>query len=287
MSPAGSSASEIIQAGGWRQGSVVCQPGITAQILKRSVERDWLCGEPHCGLIVITQDCDLVQDVSVEPFVEFMGVRRIFDLDPLCINGRNPRLLHLQWSDEQKNTEWIGLSIHDRFRVRKETLANLTASATKWLALDDVRLLTRWVARRYTRPAFPDTFNLRLKTVESRLERLFKSKEGRVVSGIFIDVDDTELSGGEPYEISVRITARAETWNTGAKLRALEDFEQRLSSILDDCQGISIANDDILTLPEGNLTLADLRRFMRLDKDYRSMPERAGVERLVDRSGEL
>ena len=31
---------------------------------------------------------------------------------------------------------------------------------------DDVRLLSRWIAKRYTRPALPDAFNFRLDAVD-------------------------------------------------------------------------------------------------------------------------
>ena len=57
--------------------------------------------------------------------------------------------------------------------------------------------------------------------------------------------------------------------------------------ILDDCPGIIVADDDIQTLPEDDLNLADLRWFRRLDKDYRSLPEGAGVEQPAEGDGEL
>jgi hypothetical protein len=83
----------------------------------------------------------------------------------------------------------------------------------------------------------------------------------------------------------VRIAAKAEAWEDNELRSAVENFEERLSSILDNCNGISVS--DILTLPEDDLTLAVLRRSKRLDKDYRSLPEEEGVERPVDEGGEL
>lgn len=164
-------------------------------------------------------------------------------------------------------------------------LADLTVDKYTCLAAQDVRLLSRWFARRYTRPAFPDAFNLRLNVVDQRLERLFKSKESRVVTGIFLEVADDEYADDQPYDIAVRVTAKAEAWDDNVLRDAVENFEARLSSILDNCDGISIF--DIQTLPEDDLTLADLRRFKRLDKDYRSLPEEEGVELPVDESGRL
>ena len=108
---------------------------------------------------------------------------------------------------------------------------------------------------------------------------MFESQEGEVGTGVFLDVAAGELVDDVPYEIAVRIAAKTEAWENEETPAALSRFEERLSTILDDCPGVIVADDDIQTLPEDDLTLADLRRFRRLDKDYRSLPERAGVPR--------
>ena len=150
---------------------------------------------------------------------------------------------------------------------------------------DDAQLLRRWIAKRYTRPAFPDAFNTRLAAVENRLERLFKSEEGQVVTGVFLDVPDDEFVDERPYEIAVLVTARSDAWEDRGAVVALDRFEERLSSILDSCNGITVS--DMGALPEDDLTLAQLRRYRRLDRDYRSFPKRHGVEPPADGGGEL
>jgi hypothetical protein len=183
--------SDLIRTAGWRQGSIVGRAD-TEVVLAASVDQVPDRGVlPFC-LVVVTQDCDLVQEPDIEPFVELILCKEVADAEPLYQNGRNPRLLHIQSIGLQEPASWLEISIHNRFRVQKEDLANLTADKGTHLAAQDVRLLSRWIARRYTRPAFPDTFNRRLKTVDQRLERLFKSKDGRVVTGIFLDVADDE-----------------------------------------------------------------------------------------------
>ena len=201
--------------------------------------------------------------------------------------GRNPRLLHLPTVDEDGPGPGLHISVQDRFRVAKETLIGVAVDRELRLEPDDARLLSRWITKRYTRPTFPDAFNIRLDAVDSRLERLFKSQEGEVVTGVFLDVADDELVDEVPCEIAVRITARTDAWENEETPVALSRFEERFSTIHDDCPGVIVADDDIQTLPEDDLTLADLRRFRRLDKDYRSLPERAGVEQPADGGGEL
>ena len=114
-----------------------------------------------------------------------------------------------------------------------------------------------------------------------------RAEEGEIVTGVFLDVADDENVDDVAYGIAVRITARTDAWDDEVTLAALSRFEERFSTILDDCPGVVITDDDIQTLPEDDLTLADLRRFRRLDRDYRSLPERAGVEPPADGDGEL
>ena len=196
-----------VRAAGWRQGSIA-RPADARALLVASVDRVPELGESTVRLVAVTQDCDLVQEPGIEPFVEFVFCRETEAVEPLYRYGRNPRLLHLQTVGEDGPGPWLHISIHDRFRVSKETLTGIAVDRDVRLESDDTRLLSRWIAKRYTRPAFPDAFNLRLDAVDGRLERLFKSPEGQVITGVFLDVADDELIEEVPYEIAVRITAR-------------------------------------------------------------------------------
>ena len=57
------------------------------------------------------------------------------------------------------------------------------------------------------------------------MERLFKSPEGQVVTGVFLDIADDEFIEEVPYEIAVRITARTEAWENEGARTALSRFE--------------------------------------------------------------
>ena len=203
--------SDVVRAAGWRQGSIA-RPADNESLLAASVDRVPEPGESVVRLVAVTQDCDLVQEPDVEPFVEFIACRESEAVEPLYRYGRNPRLLHLQAVGEDGPGPWLHVSIHNRFRVGKETLIGMTVDEELRLEPDDTRLLNRWIAKRYTRPAFPDAFNARLDAVGGRLERLYKSLEGEIVTGVFLDVADDENVDDVPYEIAVRITARIEAW---------------------------------------------------------------------------
>ena len=278
--------SELLRRAGWRQGCLVGL-GDQAALLDASVDRAPESGDIPVRLIAVTQDCDLVAEPEVEPFVEFIVGSRTDPIEPLYQHGRNPRLLHLQTVGEHGPGSSLLFSIHDRFRVPKKVLSEMAVDRQVRLQQDDADLLRRWIAKRYTRSAFPDTFNARLDAVDDRLERLFKSVEGQVITGVFVDVPNEEFIDGRSYEIAVRISAKSDAWNHEGTLAALDRFEERLSSILDDCDGIIVSDDDIHTLPEHDLTLAQLRQYRRFDRDYRSVPQRDGVGQPADGGGEL
>ena len=271
------SDSESIRHSGWKQGSLVRQGDVETligaavdQIGTLDLTRD------RTGLIVVSQDCDLVRDSVAEPFVELIAIKKNRESKPQYFNGRNPRLLQIPVMKSQGGTSIQEISIHDRFRVEKKWLRDLAPDENKWLEERYRKLLCGWIAKRYDRPAFPDAFNQRLEPVERRLETLFKSKISHHVSGIYIAGADQEHTAEDSYLISVRVTYE-ERWSEDFEvLDSVENFLQRLSDILEGCQGIDLFLGDIRKTSEEDLTLGELREFRRFDRDYRSLPEEEG-----------
>ena len=272
------SASESIRASGWRQGSLVehddVEPLLDAAI-DHVLNREKLGDETR--LIVISQDCDLVRDSEIEPYVELLLCKQVSKLNRLYQNGRNPRVLQILVSDSSGAAKTYEFSVHDRFRVMKESLQPMIPDEATQIEDKYRRLLCGWVAKRYDRPAFPDAFNLRLASVEGRLGRLFKSKKSRAITGIFIAGAGEEHDSSEPYDICVLATAETEEWDDPEDRGLLEKFEEDLSDILGGCEEVGISLYDIRVMPEEDLTLKQLRHFKRLDKDYRSLPEEVRI----------
>lgn len=277
MPPGLSPVSRKIREAGWQQGSLLCRTD-HATMLSAAVDTPPFGSEEPVCLIVINQICDLVANPDIEPHVELVCGRFVDRPDPIYRHGRNPRRIHLALSCGGNTTRWIDISIHDRVRVRKEAFGEMRPDGDTILPDQDIHLLRRWIAKRYTRPAFPDAFNERLATVEKKLEALWKSPAAYPVTGIYLQVSGAEFPHEVPYELGIRITARAEAWEDKGQLAQLDQFEETFSEILEDCSGLVIANDDIQTIPESDMTVADLRIFKRLDVDYRSSPDRPGVE---------
>ena len=245
----------------------------TEALLSASVDQSDFSRCLQWRFVIVTQDCDLVAEEDKEPYVEFIGGCEIPGPDNLHRNGRNPRLLDIEMSAGQ----WLRISIHNRFRVPKSVVAQLSLDGDVRLDGKLLRLLVDWIAKRYTRAAFPDAFNERVDTADRKLEKLFKSPEGEVVSGMYLDVRGGEEREDDEYRVIIRVTAEEKYFHGEEPSGDLEKFEKNLARILDGCGGISV--EDTRCLPESDFTVADLRRFKTLDRDYRSLPEQDGVAR--------
>jgi hypothetical protein len=76
---------------------------------------------------------------------------------------------------------------------------------------NEQRLLRQWLARRYARAAFPDHFENHLQSTKSGpVKKLFKSAAAKLISTVYIDIDNEDAGGNENYYIHVILTALAE-----------------------------------------------------------------------------
>jgi len=261
-----SDAGECLRETGWVQGSIAGKDTLEA-IEQASYELG----------ILISQDCDVVQGVDVEPTVEliFGTIRK--GPRPDCQFGRNPRQLDLPLVTGERDL-YASLRIHDRAQIRKERLASCSPSLSCRLDPSSITLLASWVSKRYTRPAWPDAFNGRLRTIEDRLDRLFKSEPSKPITGIFLilDPEKDELPPDQDYRTEIWLTVRAESRMNPAESRLANDFCARLRGIFKDCAGIVLCGNEVEVRSEADVTLDDLRYMRRFDRDYRSVALRPG-----------
>ena len=270
----GSPSSDANRFSDWRQGSLAADAD-AERLLSAAVDR---LPRPVSGkqrFIAVSQDCDLLADQRREPYAEFAAGREIDADKPEYRHGRNLRVLHVAIAVDR----WIEISIHDRFRVSKSGLAQVRIDGTARVMGANLEVLTGWIAKRYTRAAFPDTFNARLKSVDKALEKLFKSGKGRNVTAIFLNCADCELPEEEDYRVAIRILAPARVWENGLAQTDVQSFERRFYDILNGCAGISV--EDARSMPEGDFSYADLRKYKRLDVDYRSFSDNDDIARPV------
>jgi len=142
----------------WRQGHVLPDDGAKALGLLSDVADTEVA-------IVVSNDCDLAQDPSVEPSVEVIIGRRIGAADGNFSYAKNARRLHLTFSG---GSQRLIAELIARFKIsiKKEQLVEYEPVKTTKLTVVEHTILQRWLASRYRRAAFPDEFDKRQRKLD-------------------------------------------------------------------------------------------------------------------------
>lgn len=270
-----------IKLQGWRQGRLIISAN--AEHIK-AVSIDYFnhTVTPDTWLVVLTQDCDLVRDIAQEPHVELLAVKKLPKKPDNAMRGQSARLLHLTINVNQV-IQWFECNINDRFRIKKASLLGLGCDMTIALEENELRLLRQWLARRYTRAAFPDHFETHLASTKGQVKSLFKSQAAKLISTVYIAIDNEEADSEEDYVIHVRLTALAEDLADEDKRESIDDFENRFIEVFNKRPHIKFAlkypsdpeSYDVQVLSEEDVTLRILRQYKRFDADYRSSDDDA------------
>lgn len=252
----------------WRQGSVLSAE--MAARLAAPYFADW--GQDDRALL-LSQDCDVVHSsYEAEPTVELIRAKVVAGEDAMARHGRNPRKLQLEISDRA----FLNLSIHDRWVTARSELETLPPESTFALGGESLQILVEWVAKRYTRPAFPDTFNDRRASATKKIEKELK-KSGKLITGVFLAIaPNGECADDESYTVALRITAAKDTLASKNIETELARSTRLIADALGACNGIEVVDHALVS--EAAFTLADLRFFRRWDWDYRSYSGEPGGE---------
>jgi len=245
---------------GWRQGDLITGQA-AARIISSCCDGTDFLQANSAVLLVLSQDCDLVAEESREPYIEFLAGTCITTVDSMKLNGRNPRFIQVQTAEQN-----ITFCIHDRFRMKKNDFCKVcTPRSGKTLNDSDRRMVLKWVAKRYTRPAFPDEFNKRLSKKRKIQEVLYKSELARKIIVVLVDVSEKELESNENYIIKILVGVVEETTEDERFL-----IERQFEEAFTVC---GIILQDIAVHGELDITVRELRTYKLWDKEYRSYPE--------------
>ena len=261
----------------WRQGDV----------LTDEVARELGLVEPKDSknrVIVISHDCDLPHEG--EEFVEVIVCEIASSPDPKFVNARNPRRLHLLFSDETDQSLCLDLRFSGRNRVEKRTFSKFRMGDPSFkLADNQKRALKQWLAARYGRPAFPNAFENRLrkligkKTVDKKIEKILET-ESRNLVGLFFDLGEgrnNELVAGDPYLLSILVVYDAIEGGSTVR-KAAEKVAEDLIDLFHSVYGTPETSDGIAlencqAVADTSITLSDLRKVDQWRLEYISLSE--------------
>jgi len=251
---------EKIQENNWKQGVVVEDP-LREEIISQSQFYDYL--KDSDSLILYTQDCDLVNSsLEKEPFVEFFCVKRIQSINHSLTFGKNPRKMHLAVGP-LINYEF---DINKRVKVSREILVDIPLEAEHpIIPKKDMDMVLGWFSKKYSRPAFPDTFNNIIKDIPKIDRQLTKINcDFPMIKRIFFSLDpDQEIGPSEKYDLDVTILL------SGLSFESDDSMKDTIVPKFEALFGTKKLHlSEVVCVFEDEMTVYDLGIFKVWDKEY-------------------
>lgn len=246
---------------GWRQFCIV-----------RPEDHALLCKYAHFDigsddlLLIVTQTCDLVNDVEKEPFFE------VARLHPLArepsndyMHGKNNRRLDLLLNVEGTD-RYYSILAYERFFARHELLKEIRPYSVVQEDLK-VNLLVKWITSRYNRAAFPDAFDRRWKSRRKQIETILKQL--LFVQDLYIRLDPfTEIVEDREYTVSVLLLMDAVNYDDPVTYTRYDQLRKKLETQFGGCPGIHVEAIEMRSNAE--ISVKELQTFARWDYSYLS-----------------
>ena len=261
-------SNHAIEDNGWRQGSLVPDELVAKLIAQRMIDEPGVQGI----WVVLSQDCDLIhRDLAAEPNVELVFGEAVPKPDKGYTWSKNARELHVFDSTLEK-----AFAFKTRYRkvIPRQLLCCHTPQDRR-LNMVNVKLLARWISRKYFRAAFPNSFNQRIEPYEDKIKKLLSKASGHFQE-IHINVTSDELRPEEPYRIIVLCIVANEDSEKQGELQKAIDLGSEFKSFLDKCTGIEVVACDVRTRSE--VSLDDLDLMQRWDFDSISIRKTDTIE---------
>ena len=247
----------------WRQGCLLAEKSATT-LFPHSEE-----SQNAPMFVVVTHDCDILS--PKEKKIEFIACQEISVCSPEFVGAKNPRKIHLKFSNKEDQELYLELQQCNKISVDKGDLESVSADLSNfYLAENEKDLLKQWLAARYGRPAFPNAFEARLRKdigKRKKLEEEFRKKVAPHANGIlaiFFDLNDSrysELEDGDPYFLKIIFTNEAMEGGPSARKAAESaaiEIEALFASAFDDTE---IILESCLAVADTDISLAALRRI--------------------------
>lgn len=231
----------------WRQGSIL-PPSLLPDEFRDRVG------------VVVSHSCDLANaSLAAEPEFEWIPASTVSATDGNLVRCRNPRILHLAGAGPRG--EHLAFAMRDRRFADRRILSKFEAVGA--LSPEATALLSEWMARRYERAAFPDSFNERRRPIARTVRKRLGTSAGSDMLGLWAALSsDEELETGDDYRIVLMATVHDDL--ATQKLDAVDELLAFLAEQLGSCEGIEVRGAPVVAR-ESDVTLAMLRRYQRLD----------------------
>ena len=212
--------------------------------------------------MVVSQSCDLVHHDHVnEPSAAILVLKSVDAGNADVMHGRNPRHLHFQTLDGI----WLEARAWNQTTIPREILAMKEISGEIRISSKVLRVVLEWLAKRFTRIAFPDGFNDALKPNSNAIGKLLK-KNHQLFSEILMNISPfNDLETGQHYEVACYLMMEAEIHDDPKQLAEARAIAAKLEKQFEDC-GMEVLVCSPVS--EGVLTVAEFNNLLNWDYDH-------------------
>ena len=251
---------------GWKQGILLVP---NDERLKKNAHYEI---SDDARLLIVSQTCDLVQgSFESEPYLEVLCIRPL-DRESIgdYLGGKNSRRIEFSLEiTEDGISHWYALP-YERHLIKRELLLDWQPD----FSIDDeqtLKMILRWLSRRYTRTAFPEAFVNRINVRKDPIGKKF-SRLNTYIKNVYVRLTPfDELDNGQEYGIEIILVMEAEKFDDTEQYELCDDIKKQLEHQLGECEGIKV--DDISIESTASVTIEDLKGYLEWDYSYLSFRE--------------
>lgn len=149
--------------------------------------------------VLVSHDCDLAAELNTEPTAEWIPCTELQAVDGQRTFGKNPRILNLEATSETGDLVPLEIDARSKTGIDKAHLEEWAKPSPLKFTGARLEILRRWLGARYSRSAFPNSFEELMRKIAGRVDKLAKS-DGQGIRGLYFDLDDGAMVERSPNE---------------------------------------------------------------------------------------
>lgn len=270
----------LVRGTSWRQGHVLKHDdAVSLGLLKPD--------ETNHKVVVITHDCDLQSNSEKNVELMFGPLKKG---SSKMKRAKHPRILDLCFENpESAKKNAVELRHERKVIISKEAFRCEESDPTFSISTEEKQALKQWLAAKYGRPAFPNSFEERLRAYDEDKKFIFEKEVADIIAtnaehliGVFFDLGEerfNDLEEGIPYELSINVVydateggpdARGAAEQTCSDLKALF-YKFYGDPILGHSELIEL--NTCIAVADTHFSLYALRRMDQWRVEYISLEE--------------
>ena len=248
---------------GWKQGILLIP---NDERLKKNAHYEI---PDDARLLIVSQTCDLVQgSFEREPYFEALCLHPL-NQEPNggYLGGKNSRRIEFSLDIAKDGIiHWYALP-YERHLIERELL--LDRQPDSFLHDEQtLKMILRWLSRRYTRIAYPEAFVSRIDTRKGPIGKKF-SRLNPHISNVYVHVTPfSELDDDDEYSMEIMLVMNAKAFDDTKQYALCDVIKKQLEDQLGKCDGITV--EDISIESTASVTIEDLKGYLEWDYSYLS-----------------